>query len=183
MTGRTANQLETLGDLGFFQNPPATSAIPGFLTAANLEDTKASLERRARSYLDINCAHCHVPGGPTRTAFDLRLTTPPHGQNLIDVAPATDSVSRSRLVKSGAPEASVIPFRMGSLDECCSMPPIAKNAIDEKAVRVVTEWIASLDPAVSPNGPAGNVLRVDHTPPRLSLAVSGGPRDFGPVRC
>jgi uncharacterized repeat protein (TIGR03806 family) len=174
-TGRTANQIETLNDLGFFRNPPEPAAIPGFLTAANLDDTKASLERRARSYLDINCAHCHVPGGPTRTAFDLRLTTPPHGQNLIDVAPGDGlGFPDPRLVKSGAPEASVIPFRMGSLDECCSMPPIAKNAIDEKAVRVVTEWIASLDPGVNPAAPAGSGSPADHSPPRLSLSLPGG---------
>lgn len=30
---------------------------------ANWEDTSASLETRARSYFDVNCAHCHIPGG------------------------------------------------------------------------------------------------------------------------
>lgn len=175
-TGRTANQLETLSELGFFRNPPEAESIPGFLTAANLDDTEASLERRARSYLDINCAHCHVPGGPTRTAFDLRLTTPPYRQNLIDIPPGNGlGFPDPRLVKPGVPQASVIPFRMGSLDECCSMPPIAKNAVDEKAVRVVTDWIASLDPNPVPGDPAGNGSPNDHAPPRLSLSLPGGP--------
>lgn len=168
-TGRTANQLATLGDLGFFRNPPETADLPGFLTAASLDDASASFERRARSYLDINCAHCHVPGGPTRTAFDLRLTTVPYQQNLINVAPGNGlGFPDPGLVKAGFPESSVIPFRMDSLDKCCSMPPIAKNAVDEKAVRVVKDWIASLDPALSPLPSGGGAASTDHTPPRLT---------------
>lgn len=174
-TGRTANQIETLGGLGFFRNPPEQAAIPGFPTAASLDDTDASLERRARSYLDINCAHCHIPGGPTRTAFDLRLTTAPFDQKLIDVVPGNGlGFPDPGLVKAGAPESSVIPFRMGSLDECCSMPPIAKNAVDEKAVRVVTDWIASLDPALSPLPSGNGTASTDHIPPRLTMTRAEG---------
>jgi hypothetical protein len=62
---------------------------------------------------------------------------------------------------------------MGSLDPCCAMPPIAKNAVDAEAVRVVTEWIASLDPAGSPAGRNDAPPPGDHTPPRITLSLSG----------
>lgn len=175
LTGRTANQIETLNDLGFFRDGPLPAAIPDLLAAANLTDATESLDRRARSYLDINCSHCHLPGGPTQAQFDLRLTTPPHFQNLINVDPINGlEYPDPRLVKAGSPETSVLPFRMGSLDTCCAMPPIAKNAVDEEAVRVVTEWIASLDPAVSPSGRNDDPPPADLTPPGINLSLPGG---------
>ncbi|MBL9160651.1 MAG: PQQ-dependent sugar dehydrogenase [Verrucomicrobiales bacterium] len=175
LTGRTANQIETLNDLGFFRDGPSPASIPGLLAAANVTDASESLERRARSYLDINCSHCHLPGGPTQAQFDLRFTTPPHFQNLINVDPINGLEFVSpRLVKPASPESSIVPFRMGSLDTCCAMPPIAKNAVDVEAVRVVTEWIASLDPEVSPGGRNDAPPPDDVTPPRITLMFPDG---------
>jgi uncharacterized repeat protein (TIGR03806 family) len=176
VTGRTANQIETLNDLGFFRNAPAPAAIPDFLAAANVNDASESLDRRARSYLDINCSHCHLPGGPTQAGFDARLTTPPQFQNLINVYPLNGlEYPDPRLVKPGVVADSVLPFRMDSLDTCCAMPPIAKNAIDADAVRVVTQWIASLDPSVSPGGRNEAPVPGDLEIPQLGLDLTGGP--------
>jgi len=176
VTGRTANQIGTLNDLGFFRDAPDPAAIPGFFAAANVNDASESLDRRARSYLDINCSHCHLPGGPTQAGFDLRLTTPSHFQNLINVDPVNGlEYPDPRLVKPGVVADSVLPFRMDSLDTCCAMPPIAKNAVDADAVRVVTEWIASLDPAVSPGGRNDDPVPDDLEIPELILDLPGGP--------
>jgi uncharacterized repeat protein (TIGR03806 family) len=176
VTGRTANQIETLNDLGFFRDAPDPAAVPGFLAAANVNDASESLDRRARSYLDINCSHCHLPGGPTQAGFDLRLTTPAHFQNLINVDPVNGlEYPDPRLVKPGVVADSVLPFRMESLDTCCAMPPIAKNAVDADAVRVVTQWIASLDPAVSPGGRNDDPVPDDLEIPELTLDLPGGP--------
>jgi len=42
---------------------------------ASYEDVNASLDDRARSYLDINCGHCHIPGGSAdTTGLYLNLT-------------------------------------------------------------------------------------------------------------
>lgn len=176
VTGRTANQIETLADLDFFRNRPESSAIPDLFAAANLNDESESLDRRARSYLDINCSHCHLPGGPTQAQFDARLTTPPHLQNLININPVNGlGYVDPRLVKPGVPAESVLPFRMGTLDTCCAMPPIAKNAVDADAVRVITQWIASLDPSVSPSGRNEGPIPGDLETPRLDLSLPGGP--------
>lgn len=39
----------------------------------NWEDTSLSLETRARAYIDINCAHCHIPGGTCADESTLNL--------------------------------------------------------------------------------------------------------------
>ncbi|MCB1207486.1 MAG: PQQ-dependent sugar dehydrogenase, partial [Verrucomicrobiae bacterium] len=174
-TGRTANQLETLASLGFFRNAPSPFAADDFLKAANLSDETESLDRRARSYLDINCSHCHLPGGPVQIPFDMRLTTPPHFQNLIGVDPGNDlGLANAKVVKPGAPGESVLLYRMSSTDTCCAMPPIAKNAVDEAAVSVLTRWIASLDPAVSSSGRNDDPVPSDLAAPRIELSLPGG---------
>ncbi len=180
VTGRTANQLETWSALGFFRNPPEPAEIANLLASANLNDESESLDRRARSYLDINCSHCHLPGGPTQAQFDLRLTTPPHHQNLVNAAPTNGlEFPDPKLINPGAPDLSVLLFRLGSLDSCCAMPPIAKNAVDADAVRVLSRWIESLDPATGPAGRSEDPLPSDFSIPRLTLTRPGGPQGDG----
>tara|TARA_R100001369_G_scaffold90177_1_gene128815 strand:- start:13955 stop:14905 length:951 start_codon:yes stop_codon:yes gene_type:complete len=43
-------------------------------STANWLDESASLESRARAYMDINCAYCHKPGGFCENESTLRLT-------------------------------------------------------------------------------------------------------------
>jgi uncharacterized repeat protein (TIGR03806 family) len=180
VTGRVANQIETWAELGFFQNPPATPSLGGMLAAANLLDESESLERRARSYLDINCSHCHLPNGPTQASFDLRLTTPPNWQNLFNIDPDNSfGLIDQKIVKPGEPDRSILLFRLASLEACCAMPPIAKNAVDADAVRVLGEWIASLDPATAPSERQTGTPPTDPTLPRLTLSRPQGPQVAG----
>lgn len=174
-TGRTANQLATLSDLGFFTSPLNPADIPNFLTSANVADTTESLDRRVRSYLDINCSQCHRPNGPTQAQFDSRLTVPPNFQNIVNVDPTNPlSLPNPKLVEPDNIPNSVLHLRMNSLDGCCAMPPLAKNAADTEAVGVVAEWIHSLDPAISPTGPTSATPPADYSVPSLTLSHSSG---------
>lgn len=177
-TGRDANQLVTLNRLGFFTPAINETNLPNILTATNIADTSATLERRARSYLDINCSQCHQPSAPTQALFDTRLETPPYFQNLINVTPNNPlGIAGSRIVKPGWVDLSVAHKRVGSLTEGEKMPPLAKNVAHAEGLALLAEWIASLDPATTPTGLVGGAVPVDHTPPTLTLSI----RDGGPV--
>lgn len=69
------NQLQDLIDLNMFSNLTDASGIS---TLPNWEDDLTyTLEERARAYFDVNCAHCHSPGGncyPTSN-LDFRFET------------------------------------------------------------------------------------------------------------
>ncbi|MBL9153438.1 MAG: PQQ-dependent sugar dehydrogenase [Verrucomicrobiales bacterium] len=174
-TGRTANQIVTLNRLGFFTPAVNEASLSSILTAARQDDTTASLEHRARSYLDINCSQCHQPASTVQTRFDARLVTPPWYQNFINVTPNIDiGVTGARIVKPGSVDLSVVHRRVGSLTTGLAMPPIAKNVVDTAGMQLLTDWINSLDPAIAPTGLVTGTPPVDHTPPRLTLALAGG---------
>ena len=65
------NQLEDLianSQLTGAPNPTTLATLPNWL-----DDTNYSVEQRARAYMDINCAHCHIDGGTCANQSTLRL--------------------------------------------------------------------------------------------------------------
>ncbi|MCB0445067.1 MAG: fibronectin type III domain-containing protein [Gelidibacter sp.] len=76
------NQLQKLKDfnlLNGLSSPDDISILP------NWEDTNNyTLAERARAYLDVNCAHCHSPGGfcSDQMPLDFRYETPFEDTNI-----------------------------------------------------------------------------------------------------
>jgi glucose/arabinose dehydrogenase/mono/diheme cytochrome c family protein len=143
-TGRTANQLETLGALGWFDSAYRPGHLPWFLKSHPIADTSASLEDRVRSYIDSNCSQCHRPGG-VRALFDARITTPLAGQGLIRGS-LVEPTEHERVIVPGDLDNSILRVRHASTG-VIKMPPLAKNLVDEQAAQVISDWILSLPPA------------------------------------
>ena len=146
-TGQTGNQLVTLSYLGILDQNITDADVGGFLTSAAKNDANASLEFRARSYLDLNCANCHQPGTGNRAVFDARLTTPLTQQDLIN-GPLNDNlgISGARVIVPQDLPRSMIHHRMNSLQSGVAMPPLAKNVVDDDGVQLIADWINSLTP-------------------------------------
>ncbi len=176
-TGRTANQLVTLNRLGFFSPAIDESRLSQMLTLKAQDDSSATLERRARSYLDANCSHCHQPATPTPAEFDARLTTVPWLQGLIAEDAVDDlDITGAQLIKPGDVARSVVYHRLGSTVKNIAMPPIAKNVVDAAGMQLLSQWINSLDPTLAPGmSGMGNPTPGDHSPPSLTLSLPGGP--------
>ena len=64
----------------------------------------ASLEDRTRSYLDANCAQCHVEAGGGNAQFQVNWSTPLEKMKLLDVKPLHHAfdLANPRLVAPGA---------------------------------------------------------------------------------
>jgi len=159
------NELRAWNHIGLFEPQVAETAVPSYLRLARADDLTRSIEDRARSYLDANCAYCHRPGG-TVAYFDARYDTPRERQNLIDGPVLIDQgLDKARIIAPNDVWRSVGLLRISSL-EGFKMPPLAHETLDEVGVTLLREWIESL--------PGPKVL-----PPPL-FSVRGG-RYQGPV--
>lgn len=142
-TAMTANQLQVWSQIGMFDQTLTAAQLSGFLKSAALGDEAASLEVRVRSYIDSNCAHCHLPGG-AQAQIDTRFSTPLAAQNLLNGAVANSlGIVGGQVVRPGSLAQSLLHVRMASLG-AEKMPPIAKNVVHAEAVALVARWINNM---------------------------------------
>jgi len=139
----TSNQLQKWVDLGYLN-----ADYPGNIdTMVAWDDTSESLTMRARSYLDINCAHCHSEESyceyrPMRFAYNENELASNMG---ICVEPDTNIGDEYPLIMNPAnAEASVVVFRMTSVEEQYRMPLLGRTLQHTEGVALITEWINSL---------------------------------------
>ncbi|MEM7370939.1 MAG: PQQ-dependent sugar dehydrogenase [Bacteroidota bacterium] len=145
-SGRSAHQLLTFKHLGILNFPDLIGVQ--FPQNYPLEDRSSTLEQRARSYLDANCAYCHQPANPNRAVFDARLGTPLEEQNLI-YGQLTDAlgIDSAYVIVPGDADRSVLYRRLSLANHEYAMPPLAKNLVDTEGAELVRAWIESLNPA------------------------------------
>ena len=140
------NQIEVFERLGLFEgNLPKRPDEMQRLAA--IDDETADVDRRARSYLHANCSFCHVDAGGGNSAVNFEIVAKPAEARLVDGRPVhtTFEIADARIVASGAPERSLVLYRMDRRGRG-QMPPLASTIVDERAVALLREWIASLPP-------------------------------------
>jgi hypothetical protein len=153
-TGRTDNQLRTWNALGMFTPTLNEPDIPTFPQAAQLADTAASLELRARSWLDSNCSNCHRPETGNRAAFDARFTTPLANQGLVWGSVIDGlGIADPYIIHPGDPSSSVLYHRVQAAGGSpIAMPPLAKELAQDEAVDLLQAWILRVDPGYPRGG-------------------------------
>ncbi|HEX5398745.1 MAG TPA: chitobiase/beta-hexosaminidase C-terminal domain-containing protein [Verrucomicrobiae bacterium] len=157
-SGVTDNELRAWDHAGLFNTNFSDADLQQFPTLAASDDLSRSLEDRARSYLDANCANCHRPKG-TVAYFDARYDTPPARQNIVDGNVLIDErIDGARVVAPNDIWRSILYMRTDTT-EAFKMPPIARNTIDVRGMKLLREWIESLPgppvlppPDISPHG-------------------------------
>jgi uncharacterized repeat protein (TIGR03806 family) len=105
-------------------------------------------EPLARAYLDVNCAHCHQPGGgASNSGLDLRWEQDSaHALGILKrpVAAGRGAGGHDFSVLPGEPDASILLYRMDSAEPGIAMPELGKSSIDRDGVAVVRRWIAEM---------------------------------------
>lgn len=138
------NNLARLARLGLLAGLPERSPrMPSW------QDSSASVDARARAYLDVNCGHCHNPAGPaSNSGLFLTWETPPGaalGIGKGPVAAGRGSGGRMVSIEPGDPDASILAYRMESTEPGVMMPELARTQRHDEAVELVREWIAAME--------------------------------------
>jgi uncharacterized repeat protein (TIGR03806 family) len=149
-TGVTMNQLVNLSELGIITQNISNANVGNYDAVAAKDDLSRSLEDRARTYLDVNCASCHNPSVDNVALFDARYETPLENQNIINGAVIYDEgLNNPRVIIPQDVDNSMAHFRMNSTQTGIEMPPLAKDVVDVEGVQLIADWINSLSPNTS----------------------------------
>lgn len=147
--GTVENQIAHFQKLGLFTKPLPMS-VPELPKLVNHHDSTQPLDARARSYLQSNCAHCHIKWGGGNAEFQLISTLDLKDTGTINVRAnhGVFGVTDGKLLVPGDPLKSLIYVRMQKLG-LGRMPHIASTVVDEPATKLIHDWIKSLPPATS----------------------------------
>lgn len=139
-------QLQKLRAAGMLDRLPADAP-----RIARWDDPGARIGDRARAYLEINCAHCHNPMGAAsnsglfldwrrsdRTALGIRKRP---------VAAGRGSGDRDFAIAPGDPDASILIYRMESVDPGIAMPELGRATVHAEGVALLRQWIAAMPKA------------------------------------
>ena len=123
--------------------PEGHDTLPDWRGRAN-GDTAAL----ARAYLDVNCAHCHQPGGAaSNSGLDLRWEQDDPaaiGIGKPPVAAGRGAGGFAVSIAPGDPDASILAYRMASAEPGIAMPELGKETIDHDGVAVIRRWISEM---------------------------------------
>ena len=148
----TKNQLTKWIEKGYLENNFSLPSEEN--TTIDYNDASKPIDLRARSYLDINCAHCHQVDRhcdyrPMR--FDFKDTGAPNGLGLTNMGVCVNTsdiqdfpAAYSTIVKPGNINRSMMYYRLNTTNEAYRMPLHGRTLIHEEGVALIQQWISSL---------------------------------------
>lgn len=170
VSGAKENQLARWARLGALVGAPAPSVAPR--SAVWDDPSTGDLNARARAWLEINCAHCHNPQGPARNSgLDLLASQKNPTSIGVGKTPVAAGIGSGGLaydIVPGAPDQSILAYRIASTHPGVMMPELGKRLVHDEGVALIREWIAAMPPVSLPTrspastGPLGSL---DHKPP------------------
>lgn len=142
--GSSGNQLTKWFEAGYLNEQLDLDQIN---TVVKWEDASLDLELRVRSYLDINCAHCHREGGHCDYR-DIRLgfneSTNPTALGVCVTPQEFLNGTQRYIVNPGTPSKSAMYFRLNSTAEEVRMPLLGRTVRHDEGVEMIESWINQL---------------------------------------
>ncbi len=140
-----ANQLAYMKSSGWITGLPDPVSLP---VNADWQADGLSLEHRARSYLDVNCSHCHNPAGAADTSalfLTMEEARPIHlGICKPPVAAGKGTGGLRFSIEPGNASGSILSYRMKSLVPGSMMPELGRSINHSEGIELIDNWINSL---------------------------------------
>ena len=142
-SGTTMNQIQKWKQLGIIpQNAPAVAS-----STVNWSDSSNSLDKRARSYIDINCAHCHRDGGHCDyTNIRLNFSNTDMSTVGLCMTPLFNVQNGPFVINGGDASRSELFIRLSSTEQDLMMPIVGRTIVHEEAIELIKQWINSMPP-------------------------------------
>lgn len=142
------NQIDKWEEFGYLNSGTPSEVV----SIVDYNDSSKSLDLRMRSYIEINCAHCHIDGGyaafyPVRFGFSADPDIYAMGACMepnIDIG-GTVGDEVDHIISIGNHEKSGIYHRMNSINPMIKMPMIGTTLIHEEAVTMTANWIDGME--------------------------------------
>ncbi|MDP7014898.1 MAG: PQQ-dependent sugar dehydrogenase [Pirellulaceae bacterium] len=153
--GVVAAQLDSPALIRLLNKPVAAKDRPQL---ADPHDPSADVGSRARSYLHVNCGHCHrMHAGSAVLSYmhhDLTLEK----MNMVGARPTqgTFGIHAAQVVSPGDPLRSVLFYRMSKLGGG-RMPHIGSTEVDRQGVELMRDWIVQIPREGAKDQPADKV--------------------------
>jgi len=143
--GVITNQLAHWKNQGYISN-----VLPQTISSTvDWKDTSYPLDVRVRSYLDINCAHCHNPAGDANEMhinLAFNQTTDPSNLGICEIVHDI-TPGQAYIISGQDTEDSWLYYRMGdSRNKADMMPPVGRSVTDKDGRALIEQWINSLTP-------------------------------------
>ena len=141
------NELAHWSRINILEGAPAPLDAP-LLPVWN-DPSTGSEEDRARAYLEANCAHCHNADGFASTTglFLLASASTPTTYGIckppVAAGPATGGNAYD--IVPGAPDASIMVYRLASTTPEIMMPLLGRSVVDVAGLALIRGWIGRLD--------------------------------------
>ncbi|HNN59562.1 MAG TPA: SO2930 family diheme c-type cytochrome [Leptospiraceae bacterium] len=143
--GGPENQIDHWKKSGIL-NVPADAVV--VRNAVWNDPQTGTVEERARAYLDVNCAHCHIEYGPAnQSGLILSLENQePHrfGVCKSPTAAGRASANMDYDIVPGNPDSSILIHRMTSTEAGIRMPELARSLLHKEGLSLVREWVKQM---------------------------------------
>lgn len=146
-TDGVRNQLEKWTEIGYLKGYEKEENLTNKI-ADVFDEKTGSLEERAKSYLEVNCAHCHRKEGSANTSglFLLLSEKNPESWGIMKSPVAAGKASGNNLydIVPGKPGESILVYRTESDDPEIRMPELGRSVAHAEAIILIKEWIAAM---------------------------------------
>lgn len=151
------NQLAYLTELGMLSGLPDLGGVPTTFAFAPVEAggldalPPEELDHAARSYLDINCAHCHDPLGTIGATSQLFLNHDSVDEFRLGVCkmPGSAGLGTGGLswdIVPGNADESIMVFRLETTTPGAMMPLLGRSLEHERGAALVRAWVDAMAP-------------------------------------
>ncbi len=131
---------------GYAGDPNKHAAFPPQLLLPNTTDP-LSVQTHARTWLHVQCASCHRPGGSSQASIDLRFGTALAASGACNVTPAFGDLglNNAKILAPGAAASSVLLARVQAQPGSAPfMPQLGVSIVQPQAAALLTTWLGQL---------------------------------------